>query len=65
MNRRSVGIATLVLVVAAVVVGVLLSNTQDHLNLGQAKAYCSKEAGMPDLTGPEFKNCVDHYLSLR
>jgi hypothetical protein len=45
--------------------GVLLSNPQDHKQLGSAEAYCSKEPGLPNLTGPEFKNCVEHYLSVR
>jgi hypothetical protein len=65
MNRRTAGIAVLALVIAAVILGVLLSNPQDHKQLGSAEAYCSKEPGLPNLTGPEFKNCVEHYLSVR
>lgn len=57
--------AVFALLIVAVVAAVLLSDTQVNSRQAEAEAYCAKEPGMPDLTGPEFQNCVHQYLSLR
>ena len=65
MNRRIAAIATLVLVVSALVVGVLLSNSQDGGRREQARIYCGKEPGLAGADNPEFKTCVDNYVYRR
>jgi len=65
VKRQTVAIAVFVLIVVVATVAVLLSDTKVNSRQAAAEAYCSKEPGMPSLTGPEFQTCVDQYLTLR
>lgn len=64
-RQKIVAIAVVVLIVVVAAVAVLLSDTKVNSRQADAEAYCSKEPGIPNLTGPEFQNCVEQYLTLR
>lgn len=63
-KRQQAAAIVLALIAVAIVLAVLLSDTKVNAKRAQAEAYCKNEPGI-SITGPEFKNCVDQYLSLR